>query len=369
MTGPQGPAGTQGLQGVAGATGPAGPQGPAGVQGPIGLQGPQGVAGVMGPTGATGPAGTYTPGALAENDNSASILVGSKIRAIKGAGGITLLGNSEIITLTGDGYSQTYINNALNGKADAATTCTKEDVNYYLNDKQDALLITIPAVGTGERLIQGQVVKGLVASAPITLSSDSTKIEIGISPDANMFVNNLTTSGTATIPIIKTAPVLTDAGVSINGLIVRNGQNQSVMTVFGDTKAALFEGNLVVEGTLSATNISYNPWWVAGKVDGTTLTILKNKGRYPFTVSRPTGYTTGIFNIEWTGNPHPDGINYIICCSGEGNGWSELVNTTGTNLTFTSTKANMAFRKLWQGGAANQSEGLIYCTFSFFIMA
>jgi len=157
--------------------------------------------------------------------------------------------------------------------------------------------------------------------------------------------------------------------VSINGLIVRNGQNQSVMTVFGDTKAALFEGNLVVEGTLSATNISYNPWWVAGKVDGTTLTILKNKGRYPFTVSRPTGYTTGIFNIEWVGNPHPDGSNYIISCSGEGSGWNDLVNGTGTNLASTSTKANVAFRKLWQNGAVGQSEALIDCVFTFFIMA
>ncbi len=63
----------------------------------------------------------------------------------------------------------------------------------------------------------------------------------------------------------------------INGLVVRNSQHQSVMTVFGDTKATLFEGNLVCEGTVSAANLSYNPWWVAGKVDGTTLTILKIK--------------------------------------------------------------------------------------------
>jgi hypothetical protein len=355
------------LQGVAGAIGPAGPQGPAGVQGPIGLQGPQGVAGVIGPTGATGPAGSYTAGALLQGDNSASILLGNKIRAIKGAGGIILSGDSEIITLTGNSYSQTYIDTALNGKADAATTYTKEDVNYFLNDKQNALLISIPP--GGERLIQGQVVKGLVATSPLTLTSDSSKITVGINPDADMTVNNLTTSGTTTIPVIKTAPVLTDAGVSINGLIVRNSQNQSVMTVFGDTKATLFEGNLVVEGTLSAANISYNPWWVAGKVDGATLTILKNKGRYPFTVSRASGYAAGIYNIEWPANPHPDGTNYMICCSGEGAGWNDLCNAIGTNLTYTSTKANVAFRKLWQNGAATQSENLVDCAFSFFIAA
>ena len=127
--------------------------------------------------------------------------------------------------------------------------------------------------------------------------------------------------------------------------------------------------DLTVSGTLNATNISYNPWWIAGKVDGTTLTILKNKGRYPFTVSRPTGYTTGIFNIEWAGNPHPDGSNYIISCSGEGSGWNDLVNGTGTNLASTSTKANVAFRKLWQNGAVGQSEALVDCVFTFFIMA
>ncbi len=126
--------------------------------------------------------------------------------------------------------------------------------------------------------------------------------------------------------------------------------------------------NLTVSGTLTASSISYNPWWVAGKVDGATLTIVKNKGRYPFTVSRVSGMAAGGYNIEWT-QAHPDGGNYICCCSGEGNGWNDLVNGVGSNLTFSDKKVNVIFRKLWQGGAANQSEALVDCTFSFFVMA
>ena len=113
--------------------------------------------------------------------------------------------------------------------------------------------------------------------------------------------------------------------------------------------------------------------WVAGRVDGTgtgtTMTILKNKGRYPFTVTRPSGYTVGFYNIEWTGNPHPDGTNFVCVVSGEGNGWNDLVNGVGANLSTTSTKTNVAFRKLWQNGAVGQSEALVDCVFTFFIMA
>ncbi len=76
----------------------------------------------------------------------------------------------------------------------------------------------------------------------------------------------------------------------------------------------------------------------------------------------------GAYNVEWT-QAHPDGSNYIICCSGEGNGWDDLVNGVGSNLAFNDKKANVAFRKLWQGGVAGQSEALVDCAFSFFVMA
>ena len=125
--------------------------------------------------------------------------------------------------------------------------------------------------------------------------------------------------------------------------------------------------NLTVSGTLNAVGLNYNPWWVAGKVDGATLTILKNKGRYPFTVSRIVGIAAGGYNIEWT-QAHPDGSNYIACCSGEGGGWNDLVNGTGTNITYNDKKMNVAFRKLYSQ-PSGAGEGFVDCAFSFFVMA
>jgi hypothetical protein len=144
--------------------------------------------------------------------------------------------------------------------------------------------------------------------------------------------------------------------------------NDSIsVTGFVNAQSATIATNLIVNGSLTANNISYNPWWVAGKVDGATLTILKNKGRYPFTVSRIIGIGAGAYNIEWT-QAHPDGTSYIACCSGEGGGWNDLVNGTGTNITYNDKKMNVAFRKLYsQPTGAN--EGFVDCAFSFFIMA
>ena len=127
-------------------------------------------------------------------------------------------------------------------------------------------------------------------------------------------------------------------------------------------------GDLSLTGSLTALNISYKPWHVAGRYDGVNMTLLSNKGEYPFTVSRVSGQTTGFYQISWT-QPHPDGANYVACCSGEGGGWNDLVNGIGTGIpTPTSTLMTVAFRKLWQGGQAGQSEGLVDCSFSFFIL-
>jgi hypothetical protein len=58
------------------------------------------------------------------------------------------------------------------------------------------------------------------------------------------------------------------------------------------------------------------PFWVGGIFDGTDLAKLADTGRHPFTVTRPSGSTVGIFRISWS-TPHPLGINYIVHVTGE----------------------------------------------------
>ena len=59
----------------------------------------------------------------------------------------------------------------------------------------------------------------------------------------------------------------------------------------------------------------------------------------------------------------------MACASGEGGVWNDLINGTGAGFPAASGNVmNVAFRKLWQGGQAGQSEGLVDCVFSFFIL-
>ena len=127
-------------------------------------------------------------------------------------------------------------------------------------------------------------------------------------------------------------------------------------------------GNLTVNRLLTANNLSYIPWHVAGRYDGVNMTLLKSKGQYPFTVTRVSGQTAGFYQINWS-TPHPDGANYVACCSGEGGGWNDLVNGAGAGIPAASaTLMIVAFRKLWQAGQVGQSEGLVDCIFTFFVL-
>jgi hypothetical protein len=60
----------------------------------------------------------------------------------------------------------------------------------------------------------------------------------------------------------------------------------------------------------------WSPFWVCGIFDGNDLTKSADTGRHPFTVTRPSGSTVGIFRVSW-GEPHPQGVNYITHVSGE----------------------------------------------------
>ena len=71
-------------------------------------------------------------------------------------------------------------------------------------------------------------------------------------------------------------------------------------------------GNLQV----SIDSNSLNPFWVAGKVQGSNVTKLADKGRVGFTVQRSPTHNAGVFNITFN-QAHPDGDGYVISVTSE----------------------------------------------------
>ena len=63
----------------------------------------------------------------------------------------------------------------------------------------------------------------------------------------------------------------------------------------------ILTGNLVVNGSLTSKYV-----WVAGKVDGTKLNTCSTNGRYGYTVSRVSGYSAGVYYINFVSNPYND---------------------------------------------------------------
>jgi hypothetical protein len=80
------------------------------------------------------------------------------------------------------------------------------------------------------------------------------------------------------------------------------------------------DDNLVVSGNLTVNGslINYKPFWAAGRVNGTNLSILKSNGRYGFTVTRAPDFPTGVYKITFN-TAAPD-ANYVISLAQFGNG-------------------------------------------------
>jgi hypothetical protein len=213
---------------------------------------------------------------------------------------------------------------------------------------------TVSAYNTGKVTVTDTLSVSGFIEADTICSRIADKVTVN---DNLEVIGDLVASGAFLVDTMRTSEanlISIDDNVTINGALV--------------VGTAAANKNLTVNGTLNVLGLSYKPWHVAGRVDGATLQILSNKGEYPFTVTRPSSYPVGIFLINWT-QAHPDGANYVACCSGEGGGWNDLVNGVGAGFpTASGMVMNVAFRKLWQGGQVAQSEGLIDCTFSFFIL-
>ncbi len=95
------------------------------------------------------------------------------------------------------------------------------------------------------------------------------------------------------------------------------------------------DGDLFVDGHIHYNTITQppSPFWVAGRVNGITTSVLSSKGRHTFTVE---GLQTGFYQMTWY-TAHPDGANFIVFAQGEGTGgtWNILSDANTTSLANT----------------------------------
>ena len=116
--------------------------------------------------------------------------------------------------------------------------------------------------------------------------------------------------------------------------------------------------------------VGYSPFWVAGRIDGTTSipTVVTRKGDKgtQITCVRHAGRTVCVYDVSWT-TAHPDGANHVVMICGEGNSYNETLGGSATGYTNTSTGFVSIFRRLYSQ-PSGASEGLIDCPFTFFVL-
>jgi hypothetical protein len=137
---------------------------------------------------------------------------------------------------------------------------------------------------------------------------------------------------------------------------------------FWNTGDTHLYGNVSITGSLTANNFS--PWWVAGKIDGTTTTptILTRKGEKALEITcvRKAGQSVGVYDIRWT-TAHPDGANWVGFVQGEGQSYSETIGSLTAGYTNISTGFTAIFRKLYSQ-PSGAIEALVDCPFTFYVM-
>jgi hypothetical protein len=221
--------------------------------------------------------------------------------------------------LANDANYATTVQNQLALKANQSTTYTKTEVDSSLNQKQDALLISTPSGGSS-LITNSGVVKGLKTNSPITLTDASNVLTIGL--NTTTLSNEFALKFTPAQPLIEDYNVLTNVRtlmidplgtMSINDVETNNIYSNGASQVTVNDNLVV-TGNLTVNGSL----INYKPFWAAGRVNGTNLSILKSNGRYGFTVTRAPDFPTGVYKITFN-TAAPD-ANYVISLAQFGNG-------------------------------------------------
>ena len=125
-------------------------------------------------------------------------------------------------------------------------------------------------------------------------------------------------------PVLNSCLNISDAGaITADYKLMTPLLYDNTMTGNGDTQVTL-EDNVISTGNLVVHGSSNNkPFWVAGKVDGTSVTTLSTNGRYGSTVSRASGYAAGVYYINVGSNPYND-AHYMISVSNQASLYCKL---------------------------------------------
>jgi hypothetical protein len=223
-------------------------------------------------------------------------------------------------------YTKAEDNTLLNAKANQATTYTKTEDNALLNAKANQA--TTYTKTEADTLVTSVLRTGATS---VSLKNNSNE-------DVAIFYNtkDIEMKGAAYIyggMSVLGASVLagvTNVGVSQSDTFYALGHSTvtSTLSVLGKVRtneiigagadqitiadSVTIDYDLRVNGEiyLNSTTQIYTPFMYAGKINGATLGIMKSAGRKDFTVTRASGYATGIFKISFS-EPMPD-TNYII---------------------------------------------------------
>jgi hypothetical protein len=180
-----------------------------------------------------------------------------------------------------------------------------------------------------------------------------------VATNKNLTVNG-TLIGDAVSPLI-----LKSTGTP--GIKVQSSTGTDIAKFWNTGDTHLY-GNVSITGSLTANNFS--PWWVAGKIDGTTTTptILTRKGEKALEITcvKKSGQPVGVYDVRWT-TPHPDGANWVGFVQGEGSSYSETIGAGTAGYTNISTGFTAIFRKLYSQ-PSGAIEALVDCPFTFYVM-
>jgi hypothetical protein len=248
----------------------------------------------------------------------------TRLRAIQGSGAVTVAATDySKITIGADCYTKGEANDLLSGK---------EPVFIAVAPLQKVFNLGVTPARLELRLDTGNL-------APLTNPVFPGTLEViqDAICDARLycagnsyFTGPLTGFGGATI----TGTTTTDTLVA-NTEVVADSMRASTANALTIADNLVVTGDLTVNGT---SNVGGNPYWVAGRVQNTT--ILQSKGQQTFTI---TMLAAGFYRINFA-QPHPDGSNYIALALGEGyagSAWN-IVNNANTT-TYANTDSSTVF--------------------------
>jgi hypothetical protein len=142
------------------------------------------------------------------------------------------------------------------------------------------------------------------------VSTGSIEVDGNVVAGVDVVTNSISKKSTAT-HITMQDDVMIAGGLQVDGTITGytlNVADINCTALFGPVRDQL--------------KAALNPFWVAGKVDGTTLTKYASTGRYDFTVSRPGTNPTGAYKITFAIPASSD--HYVISVNQQAAGVAKI---------------------------------------------